>query len=196
MYTQTTDRLWRKNRAIIPESTCVGIDINRNWAWKWDFPGGASTDPCNDAFRGRSAGDTAEFKALSAFNDKLANSTAGAKLYIDWHAYSQLFMSPYSYSCLWQALDNAELVTLANGYAVAAEKRYGTIYKSGPICSTIYPATGTSVDYAYDVNKIKYSFAAELRDTGTYGFILPPDQILPTAEESWEGVRYLLENMK
>ena len=28
-------------------------------------------------------------------------------------------------------------------------------------------------------------FSIELRDTGLYGFILPPDQIIPTAEESW-----------
>ena len=25
----------------------------------------------------------------------------------------------------------------------------------------------------------------ELRDTGLYGFILPPEQIIPTAEEAW-----------
>ena len=105
-------------------------------------------------------------------------------------------MSPYSYTCDVVAADNTELVALANGFAVALAKPYGTIYQSGPICSTIYPATGTSVDYAYDINKIKYSFAAELRDTGKYGFVLPPDQILPTAKETWEGVKYLLENMK
>jgi len=25
----------------------------------------------------------------------------------------------------------------------------------------------------------------ELRDTGLYGFLLPPNQIIPTAEEVW-----------
>ena len=28
-------------------------------------------------------------------------------------------------------------------------------------------------------------FSIELRDTGLYGFILPPEQIIPTAEEAW-----------
>ena len=28
-------------------------------------------------------------------------------------------------------------------------------------------------------------FSIELRDTGLYGFILPPEQIIPTAEETW-----------
>lgn len=32
---------------------------------------------------------------------------------------------------------------------------------------------------------IPYSFGMELRDTGEYGFLLPPEQILPTAEETW-----------
>jgi len=44
--------------------------------------------------------------------------------------------------------------------------------------------------------KIKYSFSAELRDTGNYGFILPTDQIYPSGIETWAGVKYLLANMQ
>jgi carboxypeptidase A2 len=29
VYTQTTDRLWRKNRQTVSSSSCVGRDINR-----------------------------------------------------------------------------------------------------------------------------------------------------------------------
>jgi hypothetical protein len=54
----------------------------------------------------------------------------------------------------------------------------GTEFGYGPICSTIYTVTGSAVDYAYDVMGIKYVYTAELRDKGTYGFLLPPDQIL------------------
>ena len=32
---------------------------------------------------------------------------------------------------------------------------------------------------------IPYSYGMELRDTGMYGFLLPPDQIIPTGEEAW-----------
>ena len=45
-------------------------------------------------------------------------------------------------------------------------------------------------------SKIKYSFAAELRDTGANGFVLPANQIRPTGEETWAGVKYLLANMR
>lgn len=31
VYTQTTDRLWRKNRQPRTNATCIGTDLNRNW---------------------------------------------------------------------------------------------------------------------------------------------------------------------
>lgn len=69
-------------------------------------------------------------------------------------------------------------------------------FKYGPICSTIYQATGSSVDYVNDVVGADYTFTSELRDTGNYGFVLPASQILPSGEEAYAGVRYLLLNMK
>lgn len=37
------------------------------------------------------------------------------------------------------------------------------------------------------------AFAYELRDTGRYGFVLPPEQIVPTAEETLDSVIVILE---
>jgi hypothetical protein len=73
---------------------------------------------------------------------------------------------------------------------------HGTTFKYGPICSTIYKATGSSVDWTNDVAKSDNTFTAELRDTGANGFVLPANQIVPTGEETYAGVRYLLLNMK
>ena len=72
---------------------------------------------------------------------------------------------------------------------------YGTSYEYGPICSTIYQTNGDSVDWAQDVLKAENVFTAELRDTGTYGFVLPPAQILPTSVETFAGLKYLLANL-
>ncbi|CAE7070437.1 unnamed protein product [Rhizoctonia solani] len=96
-YTQASDRLWRKNRQPPPSgSTCYGRDINRNWAWQWGT-GGSSSSPCAEDYRGVSAGDSPEFKALSTFLNARANSAAGAKLYVDFHAYGLYFMSRESH---------------------------------------------------------------------------------------------------
>ncbi|KZL84080.1 zinc carboxypeptidase, partial [Colletotrichum incanum] len=195
IYTQTTNRLWRKNRQSTAGSSCIGHDINRNWPFQWSVTGGASTDPCAEDFKGVSQGDAPETAALSAWLAK-TKSAQGLKLFIDFHAYSQLFMTPYGYSCSAVSAKNTELQSLAKGAIAAIKAVYGTSYKYGPICSTIYKATGSSVDYVNDVVKADYTFTQELRDTGNYGFVLPANQIVPTSEETYAGVRYLLQNMK
>jgi len=76
-------------------SRCIGTDINRNWDSHWAVAGGASTNPCDDTYRGVSAGSSPEFKALSTFQNG-RKATQGVKFYMDIHAYSQLWMSrPY-----------------------------------------------------------------------------------------------------
>lgn len=161
---------------------------------RWSVSGGASTNPCDEDYKGAIAGDAPENLVLRNYIDKLASST-GVQLFIDLHSYSQLFMTPYGYSCTAIAPMNTALQSLARGVAAAIKAVYGTTYQYGPICSTIYQATGTSVDYVNDVSKSKYTFTIELRDTGNYGFVLPASQILPTGKETWEGFRYLLKNM-
>ncbi|TRM66019.1 hypothetical protein BD626DRAFT_556026 [Schizophyllum amplum] len=197
IYSQEEERMWRKTRDPPPSgSTCYGVDINRNWAHaSWGQARGASTDPCAEDYKGASAGSTAEVKGLAAFIDEIANSTAGGKMYMDVHSYSQLFMSAYGWTCTQAAANAAELNSLTAGFADALADVYGTRYDSGPICQTIYPVSGDSVDYAYDNAGIPYSFTPELRDTGRNGFVLPASQILPSVIETYAGLKYLLANM-
>ncbi|MCJ1426938.1 hypothetical protein MMC29_004841 [Sticta canariensis] len=195
VYTQTNDRLWRKNRQTVSNSSCIGRDINRNWPYEWDVPGGASTNPCESTFRGISPGDSTEIPVLVSYLYRLAVDK-GVKLYIDYHSYSQLFMTPYGYSCTAIAVNNDKLQSLASGVAKAITAVYGTVFKTGPICTTIYQASGSSVDYVFDVTKAEYAFTTELRDTGMNGFVLPPDQIRPSSVEAFAGLRYLLLNIR
>lgn len=195
VYTQTNDRLWRKNRQSTAGSTCLGHDINRNWPFMWAVSGGASTNPCAQDFKGTSAGDAPETQALSSWLLK-TKQAQGVKLFIDYHSYSQLFMTPYGYSCTATAVKHTELQSLARGAVAAIKAVHGKTYEYGPICTTIYPATGSSVDYVNDVVGADYTFTSELRDTGANGFVLPPAQILPTGQESWAGFVYLLKNMR
>jgi hypothetical protein len=102
----------------------------------------------------------------------------------------------YGWSCTVFPKDNVELSALAKGTAQAFKSVFGKTYKYGPICPTIYKVTGDSVDYAYDVSKIKYSLTAELRDTGASGFLLPANQIFPSGQEALAGFRYLMANIK
>ena len=56
--------------------------------------------------------------------------------------------------------------------------------------------SGASKDYTYGVLGIKYSFALELRDKGTFGFLLPASQIIPTAMETFEGIKAVAKAME
>jgi murein tripeptide amidase MpaA len=123
VYTQTTERLWRKNRTPpLPganqSEVCWGIDLNRNWAFEWDTnPEGSSPDPCDQTYRGTAPGDSPEMAGMSGFADKLAKQQ-GLKLFIDFHSYSQLLLSPYGYSCEVFPITNQQHIDLM---AVTAE---------------------------------------------------------------------------
>ena len=54
-------------------------------------------------------------------------------------------------------------------------------------------ASGNSKDWGFKGLGAKYSYVVELRDTGKYGFLLPEDQIIPTAEENYAAVLALAE---
>ncbi len=47
---------------------------------------------------------------------------------------------------------------------------------------------GSSLDWVKGVADIQYAFVLELRDLGKHGFLLPVHHILPTAEETWQGI--------
>lgn len=188
--------MWRKNRQDIANSTCLGTDINRNWPYRWSPAPNVNgfTDACSEMYPGATEGDAPEMLALTTSLHDIKRSQ-GLKLFIDWHSYYQVVMTPYG-DCDLLADDNDEMQSIASGVAEAMASLYGTYYTSGTICGIMYPASGTSIDYVKDIVGGDYVFGVELRDRGVYGFLLPPDQILPTALEAFEGVRCLFRNMK
>ncbi|XP_027805958.1 carboxypeptidase A4 isoform X2 [Marmota flaviventris] len=189
VYTHTQNRLWRKTRSLNPGSRCVGTDPNRNW--NASFAGeGASDNPCSEVYHGPHANSEVEVKSVVDFIQKHGNF----RCFIDLHSYSQLLMYPYGYTVK-KAPDAEELDDVARHAAAALASLSGTKYQVGPTCTTVYPASGSSIDWAYD-NGIKYAFTFELRDTGHYGFLLPANQIIPTAEETWLGLKTIMEHVR
>lgn len=54
-------------------------------------------------------------------------------------------------------------------------------------------SSGDTIDYYYDNEGVVHSYIIELRDEGAYGFQLPPNQIVPTAIETWNGIKALIK---
>ncbi|XP_050792919.1 carboxypeptidase A1-like [Gopherus flavomarginatus] len=185
-FTHTKNRMWRKTRSINSGSACIGVDPNRNW--DAGFGGaGASSNPCSETYHGPYANSELEVKAIVDF----VKSHGNIKAFISIHSYSQLLMYPYGYTRT-QAADYQELDNIAKAAVAALSSLYGTRYRYGSIITTIYQASGGTIDWTYNQG-IKYSFTFELRDTGSYGFLLPANQIISTAEETWLGLMTIME---
>jgi murein tripeptide amidase MpaA len=177
VYSHTEDRMWRKNRQ--PNGGfCKGTDLNRNWDAGWSGPG-ASRNPCSDAYYGSAPFSAPESAAVSSWikhNEKLIG-------YIDFHAFSELWMYPFGYTCREKAPNADDMDKVGKRAAKALKKVHGESFAVGDICNIIYQASGSSVDWAYANTNVKYPFAVELRDKGRYGFLLPEKYIFPSGEE-------------
>eukprot|EP00842_Homolaphlyctis_polyrhiza_P004539 jgi/Hompol1/5086/HPOL_004148-RA len=180
VYTHKTDRMWRKTRRPNAGSSCIGTDPNRNWPYAWGT-GGSSKDPCSDAYMGPKPFSEQEPAQMSAYIESLGTKPIS---YIDFHAFSQLWMYPPGNTCT-LPVHNAALKRVATAAATALESVHNTPYTVGTICKTIYQASGSSVDHTYNTFGLVYSFAVELRDTGDYGFLLPKRFIIPSGQETF-----------
>ncbi|KAH6884566.1 zinc carboxypeptidase [Thelonectria olida] len=192
VYTQSTNRLWRKNRQPRTSSSCVGTDPNRNWPYQWSLTGGASTNPCDETYKGLAAADTPEITSLVAFTKQIT-AAHGIKLFVDWHSYGQYILQPYGYNCgIYPANINKQL-SAASQVAARIQQYSGAQYTYGSSCSTLYATTGAAPDYLSGVSGAEYSWTIELRPTSSSsnGFVLPASQILITAKEQWEGLKTL-----
>ncbi|KAI4570646.1 hypothetical protein MJT46_006163 [Ovis ammon polii x Ovis aries] len=186
-YTHSMNRLWRKNKSSRPGTFCIGVDLNRNW--KSGFGGnGSNNNPCSETYHGPSPQSEPEVAAVVDF----IMSHGNVKALISIHSYSQMLMYPYGHS-LEPVSNQEELYHLAKDAVQALYEVHGIEYIYGSISTTLYVASGITVDWAYD-SGIKYSFSFELRDTGRYGFLLPAAQIIPTAQETWMAVRTIMEH--
>ncbi|XP_044212600.1 carboxypeptidase A1-like [Thunnus albacares] len=186
-FTHNTNRMWRKTRKPNRGSSCVGVDPNRNW--NAGFGGaGASGNPCSETYRGPSAHSESEVKSIVDF----VRSHGNIKAFISIHSYSQMLLYPYGYTRT-PARDQVELHNLAKRAITDLASMYGTRYRYGSIITTIYQASGGTIDWTYDQG-IKYSYTFELRDTGRYGFILPANQIIPTAQETWLALMTIMDH--
>ncbi|KAG2459841.1 CBPA1 Carboxypeptidase, partial [Polypterus senegalus] len=188
-FTHTKNRMWRKTRSINAGTSCVGVDPNRNWDAGFGGPG-ASSQPCSETYRGPRANSEKEVKAIVDFVQAHGN----IKAFVSIHSYSQLLLYPYGYTST-PVPDKQELHDLAQRAVSALSSLYGTSYRYGSIITTIYQASGGTIDWTYKQG-IKYSYTFELRDNGRYGFLLPANQIIPTAQETWLAVKVIMEHTR
>jgi len=192
IFTHNSNRLWRKDREPNPGSTCIGTDMNRNYAVGW---GGSGSSPsaCADTYRGASPSSSWGIFYLVQFLTQFINQGRLA-VFMDIHAYGAMFMSPWgSTYTLPPAQDYNRMYEEMERACNAIYNVNSRQYDFGSVGNVIYLAAGGSNDYAYGAGDCVSSYALEVFGSN---FTPPTSWILPIATEIWEGLRELLLNWK
>ncbi|MBX2798969.1 MAG: hypothetical protein KTR31_14930 [Myxococcales bacterium] len=178
-FSWTTDRLWRKNRRDNADGT-FGVDLNRNWGEAWGGAGGSSAQTANNNYRGASAFSEPEAASLR----DLVLDRPELVRHLDLHCTGQLVLYPWGYTAQ-PSPDEDWLSQTGTAMQLAMEGVEGTPYAIGQMNPRLYQANGLGIDWTHEQGL--RSTLVELRDRGQYGFLLPADQLRPTAEEAWAG---------
>ncbi|CAI5439162.1 unnamed protein product [Caenorhabditis angaria] len=177
-------RLWRKNRSPEVcraslwggEKCCQGVDLNRNFRFHWSERG-SSYEPCGS-----------QFLSSPELRDRV-------DAFITLHSYAQLWIYPYSHEEQNYPEDIGELRKTARKAINRLSQVYGTSYRMGTGADTLSPAAGGSDDWAKSALNVKYVYLIELRPQMelSNGFILHKKELIPTAVETFEGFREVVD---
>lgn len=191
VYSHQYNRLWRKTRT--PHGPrCYGADPNRNFDFHWGEHS-TSKEPCSDIYGGPMA--FSENETLS-YSNYIAGLNGKIQTFLGFHSYSQLILLPYGHTSE-GATNHKDFMQIALAAANALEKRYGTKYKVGSTFNTIYPASGGSADYIFEILGVPLTYTYELRPKRyNWGFELPADQIIAVGEETLDSIVALLKTAK
>ena len=189
IYTWNGNRMWRRTRTRY--SSCTGADPNRNWNYKWGGVGTSSR--CGDIYHGPRPFSEVETYNVAKYLLKQRRNLIG---YMDIHAYSQLWMTPWGYKRAYPDDDGEQMRVGSIAARALRNAGYGTSYEVGPSSVIIYATSGSTGDWASGFLGVKYSYALELRDKGRYGFLLPANQITPTGHETFTAMKAMAQAMK
>jgi len=184
-YSWTNDRMWRKNRRNNGDGS-FGVDLNRNWGVGWGGEG-SSGNSSSQTYRGTAPFSEPESAAMRDFILSLPNVAA----HLDMHSYSQLILAPWGH--IPDLPDDHDIFQfLGESMQDLIFDVHGKTYVHGPAYSVLYPAAGIAPDWGYGtIGALGFTF--ELRDTGQYGFLLPPEQIIPNGEEIVPAMMFMAD---
>uniref|UniRef100_A0A914WMJ0 Peptidase M14 carboxypeptidase A domain-containing protein n=1 Tax=Plectus sambesii TaxID=2011161 RepID=A0A914WMJ0_9BILA len=196
-------RMWRKNMA--PKNCngsaygtvrcCEGVDLNRNFDFHWGGRWG-ERNPCSDVFQGSSPFSEPESRAI---RDLLLSPDVKGKVdaFVTLHTHGQLFIHSYNHKRKTYPDDIEDLKRVGQQAIDAMESLQGTKYQLGSaidLLGKFGPSTGGASDWAKSIG-IKYSYGIELppEQTTWFAFIMKPHLLIPAAEETWLGVKVIID---
>jgi hypothetical protein len=122
-------------------SPCLGTDLNRNGDYQWGVVGD-SADPCNDVYRGPSAGSEKETQALSSLLLGLGGTRC--VLFTDVHSFFSSWTSVWGYTTNLPTNYDSYLLKLMQRAQSAIRLVNGLSFAIGTDARVISPASGGS----------------------------------------------------
>jgi carboxypeptidase T len=136
------DSMWRKN-AHADQNNIYGVDINRNYDYKWAGCNGSSSDLSAQDYHGAAAASEPETKAMQNFMTSLQPTSS-----LSYHSFSELILYPYG--CRMVTPENALVQKIAGELAALLPTDDGTDhYAPGTPWELLYDVDGSSMDYFY-----------------------------------------------
>jgi hypothetical protein len=174
--------MWRKNRFKCT-SVAFGIDLNRNYGYKWGYDNnGSSPDTSDETYRGASAFSEFETQAMR----DLCNSKKFAAT-LNYHTYSNQLIYPWGYSDK-DTQDSSIFRSMCDDMTAVNHYTYGTGSQT-----VGYVTNGDSDDWMYGDTTQRgkiFSMTPEIGNNGD-GFWPATSRILPLAQENVPPDLYL-----
>jgi YVTN family beta-propeller protein len=209
--------MWRKNAQPIRSEcgTARGVDLNRNYPFMFRLPGdlpcpafdddiGGADTPNSLNYRGPEAASELEIQHLTALTGHPDRSFVAR---VDFHSWGRQVVYPWGFTTD-PSPDRTTQGMLARLLAQQLTATDWTPYTPGAGGSALYLTTGSSSDYAYEVDGTLGASVWELRDGPANGlafwreffpcltrncFYVPDEWIDAVNRESWAAVRRLIE---
>ncbi|MFF4908721.1 M14 family zinc carboxypeptidase [Streptomyces sp. NPDC001260] len=163
-------RLWRKNLRDVNGdgviSTGDGVDLNRNFSYKWGYDDeGSSPNPTSETYRGASPGSEPETKALDAFEKRIGFSYG-----INYHSAAELLLYGVGWQVATPTPDDVVYKALAGTPDNSAIPGYRP-----QVSSELYTTNGEADGHAANVNGMSM-FTPEMSTCQTASNLDPNDQ--------------------
>jgi hypothetical protein len=168
VYVETVNPLWRKNRNTngSPNPDSQGVDLNRNYGFKWGFDDiGSSPKPSAEDYRGAAAFSEPETRTVRDLVE-----VHDFDLALSYHSYGDMVVFPWHYVSR-DTRDNRTFKRLGRTYTISNGYAYGNVKDH-----ILYRTNGDLDDWMYGARDGKHKALSVTVEVG-HDFQPPSDAI-------------------